>query len=265
MNIFIHEMKSNWKSTMIWTISLMGIVVLFMSFFPTISKDIDQFVTLLEGFPEPVRQAFGIQLEGIGSILGFYAYIFMYITLCGAIQAMNLGISIVSKEVRDKTADFLLTKPVSRIKVLTAKLSAALVSLVITNLAYVITASIIVSQFKTEAYSIKILLMISMTLFFVQLIFLALGFLIAVVVPKINSVLTVSLGTVFGFFFIGMIASIGEDDAKRFLSPFKYFETDYIIKHSRYEAPFLITGLVIFIAALIVSFIVYRKKDIDSV
>lgn len=265
MNIFIHEIKSNWQSAMIWTISLIGIVIFFMSLFPSISKDIDDFVTLLEGFPEPVRQAFGIQLDRIGSILGFYSYIFMYITLCGAIQAMNLGISIVSKEIRDKTADFLLTKPVSRLKVLSSKLSAALLLIVITNLAFLVTASIMVSQLNTEAYSIKIFLMISMTLFFVQLIFLALGFLIAVVVPKINSVLTVSLGTVFGFFFIGMIAAIGEEDGKRFLSPFKYFETDYIIEHSSYEAPFLITGFVIVIAALIVSFIVYRKKDIHSV
>ena len=68
----------------------------------------------LKDYPEPVRKALGLSVDSISSILGFYSYIFLYITLCGAIQAMNLGTSIISKEVSEKTADFLLTKPVTR-------------------------------------------------------------------------------------------------------------------------------------------------------
>ncbi len=96
---------------------------------------------------------------------------FAYITLCGSIQAMNLGTSMLSKEVRDKTADFLLTKPVSRSEIMTAKLLAALTSLVITNGMYLIISSIMASAVTSEAYSVKTFLMISITLFFIQLMF----------------------------------------------------------------------------------------------
>ena len=44
---------------------------------------------------------------------------------------MNLGIGIISKEVRDKTADFLLTKPVSRVTILVAKMMAAFTCIVL--------------------------------------------------------------------------------------------------------------------------------------
>lgn len=136
----MHEIKAYRKSTFVWTLSLIAIVVLFMSMFPAISRDIIEFQKLLEGFPEPVRKALGLEVENFGTILGFYSYMFVYITLCGAIQAMHIGTSIVSKEVRDKTADFLLTKPVSRTKILTAKLLAALTTIVMTNIVFFLSA-----------------------------------------------------------------------------------------------------------------------------
>ena len=265
MNIFLHELKDYRKSLLLWTLALAAIALLFLSFYPSISKDIEEFTKLLEGFPEPVRQAFGIQLDRIGSVLGFYSYLFLYILLCGAIQGMNLGVSILSKEAREKTADFLLTKPVSRTKIVTAKLMAAVVSLLITNAVYLIVVSLTAAQVSTEAYSSTVLLLISLTLLFVQLIFLSIGLAISVLVPKIKSVLTVTLGTVFAFFFLGMITSIGGDGAKRFLSPFQYFDRNYIMDHASYEIPYVIAGAAIVAATVIVSYVVYLKKDIHTV
>lgn len=265
MNMYVHELKAYRNSTFIWSFSLVALVLLFMSMFPTIAGDVDEFKKLMEGFPEAVKNAIGLNVESFGSILGFYSYVFLYISLCGAIQAMNIGTSIVSKEVRDKTADFLLTKPVSRKMILTSKLLAALTSIVITNVVFLIVASIVFSMVKIEDYSIPIFLMISLSLFFIQLIFLALGIITSVIVPKIKSVLTVSLGTVFAFFIIGMLISTTGDEAKRFLSPFKYFDTAYIIQNASYELPFLLVGIGIIVIALVASYRIYTKKDIHAV
>ena len=262
MNIFVHELKAYRKSTLVWAFSLIAIVALFMSMFPSISKEIVEFKKLLEGFPEPVRKALGLEIDSFGSILGFYSYLFVYLTLCGAIQAMHIGTSIVSKEVRDKTADFLLTKPVSRTTILTAKLLAALTTLVVTNVVFLISARIMVAQVNTESYSVKSFWMISMTLFFTQLIFLSLGIILSIVFPKIKSVLTVSLGTVFTFFIIGLLVSTTDDSMKRYLSPFKYFDSAYILENSSYEISFMLAGIGIIVISLIASYIIYMKRDI---
>jgi ABC-2 type transport system permease protein len=118
---------------------------------------------------------------------------------------------------------------------------------------------------KTADFSLKVLVMLSLTMFFIQLIFLALGIVISVIVPKIKSVLTVSLTTVFAFYFLGMFSSTTGEEAKRYISPFKYFDTAYIIKHTGYEASFLIVGAVIIILAITASYFVYLKKDIHAV
>jgi ABC-2 type transport system permease protein len=243
----------------------MLIVVLFLSFYPSFTKDMEGFKKLMEGYPVAIRKALGLNLEYLFTILGFYCFPLSFITLCGAIQAMNLGTSIVSKEVQEKTADFLLTKPVTRTTVLTSKLLAALASIIITNIVYLAAASIIAFQVKTESFSFNVFFMLSLTLFFVQLIFLAVGIIISVSVPKIKSVLTVSLATVFAFYFLGMFSDTTGDQAKRYLSPFKYFDTAYIIKHASFEAAFLIAGAVIIIVATVASYVIYAKKDIHSV
>ncbi|MDQ8735831.1 ABC transporter permease subunit [Paenibacillus sp. LHD-38] len=265
MNIFLHELIFYRKSTLIWSVSLVALLVLFMSMYPSITGDIDSFKKLLEGYPEAVRKAIGLEVENLGSVLGFYSYIFLYLSLCGAIQGMNVGTSIISKEIRDKTADFLMTKPVSRTTILTAKILAALTSLVATNVVFLAAAGIMLSQVKTEEYSAVTFFMISVTLFFVQLIFLALGIVISVITRKIKSVLTLSLGTVFAFFIIGMLVSTSDDEAKRYLSPFKYFNTADITRSSSYDTSFLLAGAGIVVVSLVISYIVYIKKDIHAV
>jgi ABC-2 type transport system permease protein len=265
MNILLHELRAYRKSTIIWTISLIAVVALFMSFFPSFTKDTEEFRKLLEGYPVALREAFGINLDNFFSILGFYCYGLSFVTLCGAIQAMNLGTSIVSKEVREKTADFLLTKPVTRTAVLTNKLLAALISIIITNIIYLAAATLLAYQVATVDFKVSIFILLSLTVFFVQLIFLALGIIISVVVQRIKSVLTVSLATVFAFYFLGMFSSTSGDEVKRYLSPFKYFDTAYIIEKSGYEASFLITGAVVIIIAIGASFFIYAKRDIHSV
>jgi len=265
MNMYLHELKSYSKSTMIWSCSMIGFMILFFSMFPAISNDAETFKKLLEAYPMAVRKALGISIDSFTSLLGFYSYVFSYILLCGSIQAMNLGTSIISKEVREKTADFLLTKPVTRAQILTAKLSAVFTSLVVTNVVYLISANIMAAVVKTKDYDMKIFLMISITLFFVQLMFLSLGVIVSVVVPKIKSVLPISLGTVFSFFIINMLGSVVGEEAIRYVTPFKYFETSYIIKNASYETNFIIIEIAFITAAVLASYFIYSKKDIHSV
>ena len=263
MNIFLYELKAYRKSTLIWTGALIALLILFMSMFPSISKEIDEFKKLLEGFPEGVRKALGIQVETIGSLNGFYSYIFLYITLCGAIQAMNLGISITSKEIREKTADFILTKPVTRTKVIFSKVLAALTLLLFTNIVYVTSAIFVANMVKVEEFSLVVFFLISLTLLFTQYIMFAIGMIIAVVFSKVKSVISISLGVVFSFFLVGMVG--GAEEASRYFTPFKYFDYTYIMEQESYEWTFLILGLVLMIVSMVASVIIYNKRDIHTV
>jgi ABC-2 type transport system permease protein len=137
--------------------------------------------------------------------------------------------------------------------------------LLATDLVYYAAVSFTASVVKATDYSMKLFFMINLTLFFIQLIFLAIGLVISVFFTKLKSVLPISLGVVFGFYIVGALIATGDSDAARFISPFKYFDITYIMANASYEAPYLITGAVIVIAAVAVSYIIYQKKDIHAV
>ncbi len=264
MNMYWHELKSLRKSTILWTCAMISLAALYLSIYPSIASDAADFRKLLSGYPPQIRAMLGISLDSITSLLGFYSMTFSFIALLGAIQAMNLGVSVLSKETREKTADFLLTKHVSRRAIVTSKLLAALTMLIITNIIYDAVAAAFANLVKTEDYRIRLFFMINLTLFFVQLIFFTIGIALSVIIPKLKSVLPVSLGVVFGFFFIGALLASGENDIARFFSPFKYFNSAYIIQNSGYETPYLLTGAIVVILAIAATYMIYAKKDIHA-
>lgn len=264
MNMFTHELRANRRTTIIWICSLAFVTIFFLSLFPSFAHNADELKKILLGYPEVVRKVIGLSIDTIATLPGFYSYCFLYIVLTGSIQAMNLGTSIISKEIREKTADFLLTKPVSRPQILSAKLLAALTSLTITNVVYLIVANIMAS-IVSPGYDGKTFVLISLSLFFVQLMFLAMGILTSVIFQKIKSVISISLGTVFSFFIINAFATTTNAKELRYFSPFQYFDATYINKHGSYENVFLIIEVVFIVLAIFASYIIYNRKDVDAV
>lgn len=265
MNMYLHELQSMRKSTIIWTFSIIALAAIYFSVYPGIAKDAADFKRLLYNYPAPIRAAFGISLNSISSILGFYSMIFSFIVLCGAIQAMILGTSVLSKEGRERTADFLLVKPVSRPAIVSAKLLSALTMILVTNILYYSAAFAMASIVKQSDFSSKLFLMVNLSLLFIQIIFLSLGMVTSVFFKKIKSVLPLSLGVVFGLYIAGALVAAGGNDSERFISPFRYFDTDYIIKNAGYETRYLVISAVIVVISIAASYIIYSKKDIPSV
>lgn len=266
MNIFLYELKSHRKTAIVWTCSLAAMSVLFLSLYNGMAEDAADFKDLLANYPATIREMLGINLDYITSILGFYTMIFSFILVSGTIQAMNLGVSILSKESRERTADFLLVKPVSRASIISAKLLAAITTLLATDVIFLAISFATANIVKTEDFDNKFFLLINLTMLFVQFIFFAIGLLVSVFFNKIKNVLPISLGFVFGFYIVGALLAVGKDaDTIRFISPFKYYDITYIMKHAGYETPYLLLGAAIVAVCIAASYFIYMKKDIHAV
>lgn len=264
MNIYLRELKASRKSTIIWILSLSGITIAFLLLYPGFTKDVEVMKKVLGNIPIAYRNALGISLDNFFTIFGFYTYLFTFVLLAGAVQAMNLGTGIISKEEAGKTADFLLSKPVTRRRVLAEKLLASLTLLAITNIFYTVASLVAAQTVSEDSFSTKTFILISLTLFLVQLMFWVLGALFSVVIPKIKSVITVTLPAVFVFFIIGMLGAILGNDNVRYITPFKFYDYLYIINHNSYENKFLIIETVFIVIAITTSFIIYLRKDVRA-
>lgn len=264
MNVYLHELRSYRKSVMIWAVSLSLLIAFFLSIYPSFQQQAASVNDIFKNMPQSVMDALGFSPDLFTNVLGFYTFTMTYIVLCAAVQAMNIGLGVLAKESSGKTVDFLLTKPVSRPAIITAKLLAALTSLAITFVVFLIVSSIIAASVSTQAFDYGMFLKLSLPLFFVQVIFAALGFAIAAIARKIKSVLPLSLSTVFAFFIIGLVQGALHYEDLRYLTPFKYFDYGYILKNAAYDGVFLTLSAVIIVMAAAISYVVFGKKDIHA-
>lgn len=265
MHVFAHELKTYRTSTIIWSVSLSLLVVMFLSLFPALHSDIKSSVKILENLPLPVRQALGISLSDFFTIFGFYSYQFTFITLAGGIQAMNLGLGLVSKEFSGKTADFLLTKPVSRNSVLRQKIFAGLSLLLITNLIFNTVALVAAAKFSPDSFNHATFLLLNITLFLTQLVLFVIGVFLAVIRPRLKSAIAVSLPVTFAFFIIGSLGAIIGNTAIRYITPFKFYDPSYITHHQNYEWQYVAVEAVVITVLLILSFSIFNRKEVPSV
>ncbi|MDP3446221.1 MAG: ABC transporter permease subunit [Ignavibacteria bacterium] len=264
MNIFLREIKAYRGSTLVWILSLCTLATMFLFMFPAFSKDVDATRAIMANLPAAVRDALDISLANFFTIYGFFAYIFTFATLAGAVQAMNLGVGIMSKEDSVKTVDFLLTKPISRFKVFVSKFLASFGLILITNFIFSSVSYSVASIVSMDGLDIQIFSLILASFFLIQLFFLALGILISMLINKIRSPITVTLPTVFGFFIIGMLGSIIGNDNVRYICPFKFYDLNYVINKGAYEMNYLYVELVVVFIAIIASYLIYSRKDIKA-
>jgi len=265
MNIYKHELQANIKTTLIWIFSLSSIAAVMMAFYPMFKNDTATFIKLMENIPSYMKSMLGFNVLSFTTSVGYYSFAFIYSMLFGAIQAMNLGIGIVSKEERERTADFILTKPVSREKILTSKLLAVLTIFIVTNIVYSAVSFLIVKSMTDGSFAARKFVLINASLFFSQLIFFSIGLVVSVAAKKIKAVLPVSLGLVFALYAISAFAVTSKSDKLRYITPFQYFKTDYILMNSKYETVFVVISAAIVIAGISAGYILFKHRDVHSV
>ena len=264
MNIFIHEFKSYIKSVLIWSFSIFMIILVYLSAFYSIADDLSLVNDLLASFPEELLIAFGMTEMNFTSILGMFGLVFLFCQICLAIQASNYGISLVSIEEREFTADFLLAKPVGRGKIMTTKLLAALTALTVTNLS-VWASSFFVINFLNDGPPIdnKLLVILLSSIVIFQLFFLTVGVLISLLMKRVRSVTPLSMALAFGMYVVSAFGGMLGDDTIDVISPFKHFEPNAIITNGSYD-PLVMISVVVILIAIPVSYLLYQKRNIAS-
>jgi len=106
VTIFKYEMKQLKGAIIIWTISLFLVILIILPVYIGMMSAADTIV--LEGFGgNPMLEAMGVTLDVIATPLGTYAFLTFYVFLACAINGMNMGLKIITKEYMQKTADFI--------------------------------------------------------------------------------------------------------------------------------------------------------------
>jgi len=265
-NIYKHEFRTRLKSVIIWSLALTFLIVFYFSLFPVFADQAALMNEFLARYPQELRAAFGMDNMDLATVLGFYSFIFMFVQLCLAIQAGNYGFGLVSIEENELTADFLLSKPVSRAQVLTSKLLAALTSLVITDLVVCLASDVSILLFRgSREYDTGTLLLLLSSMVILQLFFLSVGLVISLLVKRIRSVTPYSLGLGFGAYVLSAFSGIFGDVKLEYITPFKHLDAPYIVQHGAYNTPLVLLNVAVTLVSLAISYWLYIRRNIPAV
>jgi len=264
MNIIIQELKNNRRFMMIWTFSLAAILVVFMLIYPAMLDQASAYKDIFAGIPKEVLEALSINIDTLLSYNGFYGYIYIYLLIALGVMGMILGLSMFSKEITGKTADFLLTKPLTRTKIITYKITAGIWIVLMTNVILTLFGIIMKLILSDNGEGLKVMLLISLSGFFTQLIFFALGLFLGILRKRIRFISSFSMSVVFGFFILSMVSQIMEEKVLYYLTPFRYFDANALIMKGAYETKYLALTFIIVLVFLGLSYVVFEKKDIHA-
>ena len=266
MNIYIYEFKKYLKSIIVWSISIATLIHMFMSFYPTFGEDAQLMDKIMSNYPKELLNAFGMNGNlQLSTVPGYLVFVYVFVQLLLAMQASNYGFGFLSVEERELTADFLLSKPVSRNVILATKFLSAFTALTMVNFITwisVFSAVWIFSNGKPYESSAIVLLLISNFAF--QLIFMSIGMIISVALKKIRSVLSFSMAISFGLYMVNAVAGTIDSKLLGYVSPFYHFEPGYILEHNSLNWSAAIISLIATVLAMVGTYILYNRRDIHS-
>lgn len=265
MNIFIHELRSHYKSFLVWAASMVFLIAAGMMKYSAFAKTGDAINEMFKAMPKGLLKAFGVETgTDLTSIGVFYSIFFLYFVLLTAVHSCMLGASIIAKEQRDKTADFLLVKPLKRHQIITPKLLAALVLVVLLNLVTFAASALMVEQYNESGSSLTLpILKLSGALLVIQVLFLAVGLCLGAWAKKAERATGIATAIILGTFLFKILIDMQDNLEKlKFLTPFLYFNSINILYKSEIDLGYLIFSISVSILGGFGAYYFFKKRDI---
>lgn len=257
------ELKINFKGLIIWSVVLLGIYLLVFAIYPSLmTEETKQSLqVMMESMPKEMLATFNMDIVGIESAFGWFkteGYIFL--TLIGGLYAAILGGTILLKEESDKTIEFLAAKPVSREKIVTAKIVCGMINIAI------FTAIISVGNFialaNTEDFQANQFWMISILPVLLYYLFFFISLFISTFMKKSKKAMTVGIGLVFISYFLQIIGGMGENtEWIKNISLFEFASARYIVLNNEINMVYVWIGVAIIAFCTVGTYYRYHQKE----
>lgn len=222
MTLVKHELRQGKTSFLIWTASIGFLLVICIFLFPEMKGQMDNVNDMFASMGS-FTAAFGMDRLNFGTLAGFYAVeCGNVLGLGGAFYAALCAVGILSKEEKDKTAEFLLTHPISRKRIVTEKVIAVLIQITAMNLLiYAFAVGSIAAIGETIPW--KEISLLHLAYYLLQLELAGICFGISAFLRKGSA--GVGLGIATMMYFLNLIANIAEvAEFLKYITPFGYCE-----------------------------------------
>lgn len=260
MTIFLHEMKLGRKALVIWTGAIGFMLLICLIMFPQMKNEMDSVANMFANMGG-LTAAFGMDRLDFGTAIGFYGIECGNILgIGGGFFAALLGISALAKEENAHTAEFLLTHPISRGRIVTEKLLAVMAQIFMLNFV-VIAISAISFLSIGEEIAVSEFTLLHMAYLLLQVEIAAVCFGISAFLRRGGA--GIGLGLAAMLYFLNIIGNISDEaEFVKYMTPFAYAEASDIISNVELDGVLVAIGLLCTAAGITAAYMKYLRKDI---
>lgn len=260
MTLLKHEFRMSSKALAIWTAAIGGFMVCCVFLFPEMAGQM-KMVSNIFASMGAFTAAFGMDRLNFGTLTGFYAIECGNILgIGGALFAAMLSSNLLCKEEKERTAEFLLTHPVTRCQVVAEKLGAMVLQTAVLNAAVFLMA---IASVAAIGYEIpwKELRLLHLANFLVQLELEGICFGISAFLRRGG--LGIGMGLTICLYFLNLMANLSQN-AKflKYITPFGYAEGADVLSDGCLNPRYLAVGAAFTALGILAAFWQYRRKDI---
>ena len=255
-----HELRQGWVSLAVWTGAIGFLMAVCIFLFPEMKgqmEGVNEIFASMGSF----TAAFGMDRLNFGTLVGFYGVECGNILgLGGAFYAALCAVGVLAKEEKEGTAEFLLTHPVSRGRVLTQKLAAVLLQIVVLNLAVYGIALVSIAAIGEDMPWKEVSLM-HLAYFLMQIEIAGICFGISAFVR--SGSVGIGLGLATMLYFLNLAANIAESaEFLKYITPFGYTEGADIVSSGKLDGLMVLLGMLYGAIGIAAGYWHYCKKDI---
>jgi ABC-2 type transport system permease protein len=264
-NLFFKDMRKNAFGLILWMAAISLLISLTMAVYPTFVENQSKVFGMMNLVPKGALQFKGItNVSDLLSVIGFYSVNnVIYMMVLGSVFAIVLSSNILLKEEYNKTAEYLLTRPLTRSEIFFSKLSVILLHIILLNLIAALTGFICMELIQEETINAKAFLILSLYTLLLNLLFGAIGLFMSTLVKRPKPITTFSIGLVLILYFIYTISKITEGASKMgYLSPFKFVNMDATNPNYRLDPWHLLYFAGLSFLFISISYRLYNRKDI---
>ena len=260
MTILKHELRLGRKAWIIWSASVSFLLIVTIFLFPEMKGEMDNISSMFSDMGS-FSAAFGMDKMNFGTLIGYYAVeCGNVLGLGGAFFASLCAAAILCREEKERTAEFLLTHPVSRVRIISEKLMAVLIQVLAMNLiVYVLCIGSMAAVGESIPWKEVSLLHLAFLIMQIELCGICFG--ISSFMRKGS--IGVGLGITFILYFMNLISNITEKaKGLKYITPFAYCDGSTVVTDLKLDAAKIAIGMTFCAAGIAVAYLKYTKKDI---
>lgn len=265
MNMYLRELKAHYKSFLVWAGTMVFLVYAGMMKYSAFAKTGESANQLFAALPAGLMKVFGVTPGmDLNSIGVFYSIFFLYFLLLTSVHGCLLGATLIAKEERDKTADFLLVKPIRRHQAVSAKILAGLTFVAAYNLVTLLTSLLAVGPLNTAGPSLTgPILWLSLALLIVQVVFFSIGLFLGAWSRIAAQASGLATAVILGTFLLKTVLNLASGaDFLNYLTPFGYFDALKVMFSHQLRLPYLLLSGGLAAAALFGTYRCFIRRDI---